>query len=172
MDFLTLAKERYSCRKFKDQPVEQEKIDKIIEAAILAPSATNAQPVHFWLINSVDGLKKINEVTPYGFGASNIIVVGGKPAEAWIRKSDGKNFSEVDAAIAASHIILAVHALGLRTTWVGVIDIPKIKELFPEMAEYEIVGLFPIGYADDSAAGQPSKRHFMRKTRDEIVTIL
>lgn len=170
MDFLTLAKDRYSCRKFTNQPVEQEKIDKIIEAAIAAPSAAKKYPVHCWLVTSEDGLKKINEITKFTFGASVVIVVGGKPAGAWVREDDNKNFAEVDAAIVGTHIMLAVHDLGLRATWVGRMDVPKLKEIFPEMADYEIVGLFPIGYPAAEGSGQPAKGHFQRKTREEFVT--
>lgn len=168
VDFLTLAKERYSCRKFTEQPVEREKIDRIIEAAIAAPSAAKKYPVRCWLVESPEGLRKINTVTKFTFGASVVIVVGGKPSDAWVRDEDNKNFAEVDAAIVGTHIMLAVHAEGLRSTWVGRIDIPKLRDIFPETADYEIVGLFPIGYPADE--GKPAKGHFQRKTREEFVT--
>lgn len=172
MSFLELAKARYSCRKFTDRLVEEEKIEKIIEAANAAPTATNAQPFHLWVIRSEEGLKKINEATPFGFGAKTVIVVGAREEEAWVRKYDGKNFADVDAAIVGAHIVLEVQELGLGTTWVGVIDVEKIKRLFPEMEAYDIVGLFPIGYPSAEEGGQPSKMHEKRKEQNTIVTFV
>ena len=156
MNFLELAKERYSCRRFQDRPVEEEKIQKIIEAAIAAPTAANAQPYRIW----------------DGFGASVIIAVGGKLDQAWVRKSDEKNFADVDAAIVGTHIMLEVQDLGLGSTWVGVMDIPKLQQLFPEMAEYDMVGLFPIGYPSEEKGGQPSKLHYRRRSVEDVVSIL
>lgn len=171
MNFLELAKTRYSCRKFTDQQVELEKIDKIIEAANAAPTATNAQPIHLWVIRSEEGIRKVNETTPYGFGASTVIVVGGMPDEAWVRDADGKNFADVDASIAATHLMLETHELGLGTTWIGIINVPKLKQLFPEMEGYDIVGLFPIGYPAKDSGGQPSKMHLKRKNIKDIADI-
>lgn len=172
MEFLEFAKARYSCRKFSDKQVEPEKIEKIIETANAAPTATNAQPFRLWVLCSEEAVKKVNETTRFGFGAQTVIVVGGKLDEAWVRKSDGRNFADVDASIVGTHIMLEVQALGLGTTWVGVIDVPKLKQLFPEMEDYDIVGLFPIGYPAADEGGQPSKMHTQRKAKESIAEIL
>ena len=168
MDFLELAKARYSCRKFTEQPVEDDKIEKIITAAIAAPSAKNLQPLHFWVVRSEDGIKKISEATPFTFGATTVIVVGGKKDAAWVRESDNRNFADVDATIAGTHIILAAQDLGLGSTWVGRIDTDKLFENFPNMKDYDIVGLFPIGYPDMP----PAPKHTERKSKDDMVTTL
>lgn len=172
MDFLQLAKERYSCRKFSDKPVEDEKISAILDAANAAPTATNAQPIHVWVIRTPENIEKVNKTTKCGFGASLMMIVGGKPGAAWVREDDGKNFAEIDAGIVGTHIMFAVQSLGLGTTWVGRIDAPKLKEFFPEMNGYEIVGMFPIGYPADDGAGLPSKKHFTRKDKNETVTMM
>lgn len=172
MEFLEFAKDRYSCRKFSDRKVEDDKIEKIIEAANVAPTATNAQPIHLWVIQSEEGIRKINQVTSCGFGATTVIVVGGKLDEAWVREEDGKNFADVDASIIGTHIMLEVHDLGLGTTWVGRIDVPKIYQLFPQMEGYDIVGLFPIGYPSEDNGGKPSAMHTQRKPKENIASIL
>lgn len=77
-----------------------------------------------------------------------------------MRPFDKKNFADVDASIAATHIMLAIEDLGLGTTWVAHFDAPKLKELFPEMADYELVAIFPVGYPAEDAA--PSPRHTER----------
>ena len=168
MTFAELARERYSVRAFRAEPVEKEKIQKIIEAANRAPTATNAQPFHIWAVQSESGVKKVNETTKCGFGAPAILVLGAAFAEAWIREEDNHNFADVAAGIVGTHILFAVHEQGLGTTWVGRVNPKKLIERFPEMEGYDIVGIFPIGYPADTKAGQPSGMHTTRKSLEEI----
>ena len=170
MNFLELSKARYSCRKMSDKTVEQEKIDYILQAAIAAPTAKNLQPYKIWEIKSDEAMEKLKQATHFTFGAKIVLAVGGKKADAFVRPSDNENFAVVDATIVATHLLLAIQDAGLSTTWVGMFDSPKLKELFPEMKDYELVGLFPIGYAADDA--KPSPRHAERRSKDEAVTVL
>lgn len=171
MSFLELAKERYSCRKFSNRLVEPEKLEQILQAGMAAPTAKNFQPVHLWVLSSKESMEKVNQVTRCIYGASTVIAVGCKAEEAYVR-DDGKNYADVDASIVATHIMMEAQDLGLNTTWVGWFDAPKLHELFPEMEGYDVVALFPVGYASDDTAGQPSPRHSERKTREELVTDL
>jgi len=168
LDFLELAKKRFSCRKFTEQPVEDEKIEKLLEAAIAAPTAKNLQPFHIWVIKSAEAIAKVNETTKCGFGAKVMLVLGGKAEDGWVRPHDGRNFQDVDTAIAATHIMLEAEALGLGTTWVGFFDADKMKERFPEMKDYDLTAIFPIGYP----SCEPAERHFERKSKEKIVTEL
>lgn len=172
MDFLTLARERYSVRKLADRPVEQEKIDKIVEAALLAPTATNAQPFKVWVMQSPEALEKVRQTNAFPFvkEAPVVFVIGGDPSIAWKRPFDSHSFAEVDASIVATHMMLAVHDLGLGTTWVGYFDPEKMTALFPEMKGYELVCLFGVGYPAGDAA--PSERHALSKPREALVTVL
>ena len=170
MTFNDLARKRYSCRKLSAKPVEQEKLDAIIEAGILAPTACNKQPFRIWAAKSPDAVKAIHEVTPYTFGAEVFLIVGAKRDEAWERPADNANFADVDATIVATHMMLAAEDPGLATTWVGYFDAPKLQELIPELAGYDLVALFPVGYADPSAS--PSPMHTKRKRVAELVTNL
>jgi nitroreductase len=169
MEFFELAKERYSCRKFSDKPIEDEKLNMILDAAVSAPTAKNIQPFKLWVIRSKDALGKIKSATPFKWmdNVNVIIAVGGKSEGAFVRPSDGRNFEDVDASIVATHIMLAIHDAGLGSTWVGLFDEPKVKELFPEMKDYDLVALFPIGYPADDA--EPSERHSVRKEKSELV---
>ena len=169
MEFFTLAKERYSCRKFSDKPVEEEKLNKILEAGISAPTAKNAQPVKIWVIRSEDALAKVKALNPFKWmeNVKVIIAVGGTNEGAFVRPFDGRNFEDVDASIVATQIMLAIHDLGLGSTWVGFFDTPKLKEAFPDMKDYDLVALFPIGYPADDA--EPSDRHSVRKDKSELV---
>lgn len=166
--FKVLARERYSCRAFKDTPLTDAQIDQILEAARLAPTACNNQPVHVWVVRSPEGLKKLKGATNYIYGAPVVFMVGAKPDAAWVRKYDGKNGADVDAAIVGTHIMLEASALGLGNVWVGSFDPARIKEDFPETAGYEIVCLFPVGLP---AAG-PSPKHSHRQPMEKFASEL
>ena len=169
MEFNELIQERFSCRALSDAELPHAAMDRIIEAARVAPTAVNKQPFKIWAIESPEARAKIAETTNYTFGAGVFLVVGGKREEAWIRPYDGRNFADVDAAIVATHIMLAIHNEGLRSTWVGHFDAPKLKETFPQMADYDLIAIFPIGYPTEK--GIPSPRHTQRKAAVEIVKV-
>lgn len=166
--FLELAHNRYSCRSFSERPVEPEKIDALIEAAIAAPTAVDKQPWHLWVVESSEAVERLSALTRFSFGARVILMLGARADEAWVRKYDGRNFADVDASIVGAHIMLAAHDLGLGTTWVGHFDAPGVHEAFPETAGYDLVALFPIGYPADDAA--PAAKHFARKGADELIS--
>lgn len=167
-DFLSLARDRYSCRAFTEKPVEPEKIDALLEAAVAAPTAVDKQPWHAWVFETPEAVQRLAACTRFHFGARVIIAVGAKADEAWVRKYDGRNFADVDASIVATHIMLAAHDLGLGTTWVGHFDAPAVKEAFPEMTDYDLVALFPLGYP--APDGGPSAQHDKRKDVADLVT--
>ena len=167
-DFMTLARDRYSCRSFKNTPLTEEQIQQILEAARIAPTAANKQPVHVWVITKPEDLAKLKGATNYTYGAPAIFMVGCRKESAWVRKYDGKNGAEVDAAIVGTHIMLAASSLGLGNVWVGSFDPAVVKDAFPETADYEVVALFPVG----TAAIPFSPNHGKRKFPEEFSTIL
>lgn len=167
MDFLTFAKDRYSCRALSDRPVEPEKLERILAAALAAPTACNNQPFRIWVLQSPEALEKAAHATRFTFGAPVILAVGGLPSEAWVRPFDGRNFAGVDAAIVATHLMLAIHAEGLGTTWIGYFDADRLKTDFPEMAPYDMIALFPIGYPAPDAA--PAKGHFACRPESQLI---
>ena len=96
--------------------------------------------------------------------------MGYKNEDGWVRPSDGRPFADVDASIVGTQMMLEIHDLGLRTTWVGFFDAPKLHEKFPEMDGYEMIALFPTGYAAENA--HPSHMHNDRKDKSELVEFL
>ena len=170
MSFYELSKARYSCRKLTDKPIEPEKIERILQAAIAAPTAKNLQCYTIWKIQSSEAFDKLKQATPYTFGSALAFVIGAKKDGAFDRPFDKKNFAEIDAAIVATHLMLAVQDEGLGTTWVGWFDAPKMQELFPEMKDYELIAVFPVGYPAETA--KPSARHEDRRKLEEVVVEL
>ena len=170
MEFNELIRERFSCRALSDREIPHESMNRIFEAARVAPTAVNRQPFKIWAIESPDARAKLAETTSYTFGAGVFLVIGSKEDEAWVRPDDDLNFANVDAAIVATHIMLAIHNEGLRATWVGKFNTPKLKELFPVMEGYNLIAIFPVGYPTEK--GGPSPRHKERKSAVDIVQVL
>lgn len=167
-NFQALVKTRYSCRSFKDTPLTDAQIAHILEAARVAPTAANKQPVHVWVVKSPEALKKLKGATDYTYGAPVVFMVGAKTDAAWVRKYDGKNGAEVDAAIVGTHIMLAASALGLGNVWVGSFDPARIKADFPETADYEVVCLFPVGVAAADAGPKHTERQPLTDFASEL----
>lgn len=167
MNFSELAEKRYSCRKFSDKKVDGALLDQIVETAKKAPTAVNKQAYKIFRFDSQQAKEKLRSVTNFSFGADAFLAVGYKEEDAWVRKFDDMNFAAVDAAIVATHVMLEICALGLGTTWVGYFDAPRLKELCPEMQGYELIAVFPIGYAAED--DEPSEQHFQRKATQEIL---
>ena len=168
MEFNTVLQRRYSCRAFSPTPVEQEKVDRILEAGRIAPTAVNKQPVHLWAISNPATLEAIKGVTRSNYGAPLIIVVGCRPADAWVRRYDGKNGAEVDASIVATYLMLAAENEGLATLWVGSFDPALLRGILPGAEGYELVAMINVGYP--APESQPSPMHGARKAMDEFLT--
>ncbi|MEY8436716.1 nitroreductase family protein [Atopobiaceae bacterium 24-176] len=166
MDFLDLALTRYSCREFSSAPVEPEKLAAVVEAGRVAPTAVNKQPFRIWRLSSERARAALAEVTRFTFGAPEFLLVGGAPGEAWTRRFDNANFDCVDASIVATHMMLAASDIGLGSCWVACFDAPRLQELLPETAGYDLVALFPVGYPAPGAL--PSEGHGRRKPTEEV----
>ena len=118
-------------------------------------------------MESEDTKKRLAEANRYIFGAEIFFIVGAKKDAAWVRKFDNHNFAEIDASIVATHMMLEITDLGLATTWVGHFDEPKLKEVMPELKDYELIAIFPVGYPAEDAL--PNERHNIRRSIEEAV---
>lgn len=166
MNFLDLAKERYSVRKFSDKEVEKNKIDKILEAGRLAPTAVNYQSQRILVLNSKENLDKLKLCTPYHFDAPLALLVCYDSSVSWKRKCDKKDEGIVDASIVTTHMMLEIHELGLGTTWVGSFDYDLMKKEFEIPENIIPVALLPIGYPAEDAVPSPNhgKRYDIGQT--------
>lgn len=170
MNFKDLTTKRYSCRSFSEKSVEKEKLNQIIETAKMAPTGYNLQPYKIFVMDSKEAKDNVRANTDCSYGADTFLIVGYKAEEAFTREQDNRNFGDVDATLVGSYIMLATYELGLNTTWVANFDAPALKALYPEMKDYELIVLFPIGYAADD--GGPADGHDERKDTSEVVTVL
>ena len=168
MEFNTVIQNRYSCRAFAPRAVEQGKVDRILEAGRIAPTAVNKQPVHVWAVSDPDTLEAIKGVTRSNYGAPLILVVGCRPANAWVRRYDGKNGAEVDATIVATYLMLAAENEGLATLWVGSFDPALLKGILPGTDGYELVAMINVGYP--TGGSTPSAMHGRRVNMGDFVS--
>jgi len=155
MDFFKTIEKRYSVRSYKDKPVEKVKLDKILYAADIAPTAANAQPFKIFIAKTKgngDTFRKVCDCD-WCLEAPLVLCVASIPEKAW-KRLDGKNYHEVDAAIVSDHIILAATALGLGTCWIANFDENKTREFF-NIPRYMIPQIItPIGYANDDPSNK------------------
>ncbi len=160
MEFLELAQNRYSVRKFSDAKVEKEKLNLILEAGRIAPTACNYQPQRILILNNDEDLSKLNLCTPYNFNQQLALLVCYDNTVSWKRKYDSKDEGEIDASIVATHMMLQADALDIGSTWIGHFDPAKIKEAFELPDNIIPVTILLMGYAAEDAV--PNKLHYER----------
>lgn len=169
-DFMTLAAERYSVRQFRDEPVAQEAIDKILRAGHLAPTGCNYQPQRIFVIRSAEGMEKIRACTKCHFGAPMAMLVCYDKTECWTRKYDGEPCGWTDACIVAAHMMLEAHEIGVGTTWVMHFDPFAVRKAFALREELVPVALMPMGYPAEDAQINPL--HHQARPLEEVVSYL
>ena len=167
MDFLELAKARFSVLDYEMRPVEREKADRIVEAALAAPSACNFQPQRILVIDGDEGRRKLHAAVPNKKSAPLAFLVCYDKNECWTRPADGKQSGEIDASIAATHMMLEATALGLGSIWVMNWDPQKMREAFSLQDDIVPVALLIVGYKAENAEPRPG--HLSRKSKEEIL---
>jgi len=164
MEFLDLIKKRYSVRAYYPDPVEDEKLQMVLEAARLAPTAANRQPFQIIVIHTKGREEELNSIYPalWFVQPPLVICVCSIHDEAWTRR-DGKNYGEVDTAIVMDHIILAATSLGLGTCWIGAFNAEAARKVLGLPDNVEPLAFTPLGYP---AVGPEAKN---RKELSELV---
>lgn len=167
MDFLELSRARFSVLEYEHLPVEQDKLDKIIDAALAAPTACNNQPQQILVIQDDDGREKLNRIVPSKYYVPAAFLICYHRQKCWIRPMDGKSSGDIDASIAATHMMLEATDLGLGSIWVMYWDPTKVKVVFDLDDDLEPVALLIVGYKSETAKPRPG--HLMRKSKNEIL---
>ncbi len=168
MDFLNIAKQRFSVRSYTDQAVEKEKLDKILEAAHAAPTAANRQPVHLIVVQSKEGLEKIGQGANL-YGAPLAVIVCADHKKAWVRPYDKKQTADIDASILTDHMMLQATELGLGSVWICYFKPDVISREFGLPDDLEPVNILAVGYSDEEAA-DPERHSQTRIPVEELVS--
>ena len=167
MNFLDNAKIRYSVRSYKTQKVEQEKLDLILEAARVSPTAANLQPVRLIVVQEKEGLAKIEKAANI-YNAPLAVIVCADHSTAWTRPFDKKQTGDIDASILTDHMMLQASELGLGTVWVCYFKPDILSQEFNLPANLEPVNILVIGYADEEPA-DPDRHGKTRIPLDTLV---
>ncbi len=155
MDLYEAIKKRYSCRSYAAKPIEQDKLDRILEAASLAPSAKNLRD---WRFVVVTDEKKRKEVALAAneqmfIATAPAIIIGCSNTDHTMRC--GQKIAPIDLGIAMEHIALAATAEGLATCWIGSFYPEKIRKVLDIPEKIEIIEIMPIGYPADAETHKP-----------------
>lgn len=167
MDFMTLAAERYSVRKFKERKIEKEVIDKILQAGHIAPTGCNYQPQRILVIESDEAVEKLKKCTKCHFNAPNAMLICYNKDECWTRKYDGSLSGAADACIVTTHMMLAAFELGIGTCWVMHFDPAAMRKEFNIPENISPVALLVMGYPADDA--EPMNLHSQFRDMNEVV---
>ncbi len=174
MSFMDLAKNRYSERFFDPRPVEQEKLDQILEAGRIVPTACNYQPQRFYVLRSPEALEKVKTVTPFHYNAPLILLVCYDANTVWRNPNDryyrNYNSGEQDASIAAATMMYEAEELGVHSVWLRGFDSKTVVDTFELPANIIPVMMFAMGYPSERS--RPNAWHFRRKPIEELVTEL
>jgi nitroreductase len=164
MEFKDLIQTRYSVRSYRSDPVEEDKLQQVLEAARLAPTAANQQPFQLIVIHTEGCEEEVGEIYRRSWftQAPLVICACGLPENAWVSK-EGINYAYVDVAIVMDHLILAATNLGLGTCWVADFDREKAREVLGLPDDVVPIALTPLGYPAD----QPKTK--VRKDLSELV---
>lgn len=167
MDFLKLAYERYSVRKFEDKHLEQEVIEQILAAGHVAPTGCNYQPQRILVMNSDESMAKLKRCTKCHFNAPTAMLVCYNKDESWERKYDGALSAPVDASIVTTHMMLMAHSVGVGSCWVMHFDPAAMKEEFHIPDNYIPQALLVMGYPHKES--KPIEMHSKVRPMDEVV---
>ena len=179
MDFLDLAQARWSVRDYDQRPVEQEKLDRILEAARLAPTGANRQPQRIYVLRSEEALARVRAATRMAFNAPLVLMVCACVEEAWHNKRETVmtgnveqtySTTEQDAAIVCDHMQLAATEVGLGTLWVRGYDTQVLLDAFDLPEGVVPICLLDVGYPAEDA--RPAAMHEQRKPISETVVEL
>lgn len=165
MDLLGVIRGRVSVRKYKNNPIEREKLERVLEAMRLAPSAGNRQKWLFYAVLNQDKKAKLAEATGLNWvsDASTVLAVVGTDCGVM---TNGHRSDTVDLSIALSFGMLEAASLGLGTCWIAHYEEKDVRAALDIPEEYSVAALLTLGYAGEAPAPRP------RKSRDDVVRMM
>lgn len=161
MDVFDAIKTRRSIRSYRKEPIEEEKIRRVLEAARLAPSAANRQPWRFILVTDPEIRENLGAAydREWFFSAPAIVVACAVPEEAWVR-SDGEEYWKVDISIAMQNLVLAAWEEGLGTCWIGAFNEEEAKRVLDIPPKVRVVVMTPLGYPAEEKGPVSDRKPF------------
>jgi nitroreductase len=150
MDILETIKQRYSCRSYQNKPIEPEKLETLMEAARLAPSARNVQDWRFVIVTDAQTRRRLQHAAAdQEFVGQAPVILAACSCTNKRMNLCGQPYASINVSIALEHIALTATSLGLATCWIGSFKPQSVRKILNIPTHIEIVELMTIGYAAD-----------------------
>ena len=150
--------------------MEPERLKAILNAGRLAPTAKNLQEQHIYVLQSPQALAKVDELTPCRYGAPTVLVVAWDKNNVFTYPGGQRDSGAEDAAIVATHLMLAAANEGVDSCWLNLFDPAEVSRVLGLPENEEILMLLDLGYAAEGAGPLPN--HTSRKSLEDTVTYL
>ncbi len=170
MEFKEVVKNRYSCKKYDSKKIDRDKLEAILEAGRLAPTAKNLQEQHIYVAESEEALAGIDKATPCRYGAPTVLVVAFDKNNVFTYPGEKRDSGLEDASIVATHLMLAAYDEGVDSCWLNFFDPDKLALELGLPENEEILMLLDLGYAAEGAG--PLDSHNNRKPLSETVSYI
>ncbi len=167
MEFKDVVKNRYSCKKYSDRTVDRARLNEILEAGRLSPTAKNLQEQRIYVVESEENLAKIDKATPCRYGAPTVLVVAFDKNNVFTYPGGKRDSGIEDASIVATHLMLAAANEGVDSCWLNFFDPDVLARDLGLPENEEILMLLDLGYAAEGAG--PLDNHNSRKEQSETV---
>ena len=170
MEFTEVIKERYSCKKYDGRQIERSALNAILEAGRVAPTAKNLQEQRIYVLESEEALAKFDKVSPCRYNAPTVLVVAFKKDDVYTYPGGKYSSGAEDAAIVATHMMLAAKNAGVESCWLNCLDPDKLADELGLPENEEILMALDLGYPAEGAGPLPN--HSSRKDLSETVSYL
>ena len=170
MEFTDVVKNRYACKKYDGTQISAAQLDAILEAGRLAPTAKNLQGQRIYVVQSAEGLAKIDALTPCRYGAPTVLVVAYDKNSVFVFPGGKANSGEEDASIVATHMMLAATNAGVDSCWLNFFDPEAVAKALHLPENEQVLMLLDLGHAAPDASPLPN--HTARKPLAETVKYL
>lgn len=169
MNILDIAKKRFSARAYLNQEIPQDVLDTILEAAHVAPTAANQQPIRLLVVKSDEAKEKLAKGANF-YNAPVAVIVCADTTKSWKRPYDGKKSTDIDASIITDHMMLTATEQGLGSVWICYFEPDVVKREFELPENLEPINILALGYTNQKA---DSNRHdTQRISRKEFITYI
>ena len=160
--------DRYTCRRYSEENIKEEDLNKILEAGRVAPTSHNNQPQRIYVVKSEEAKEKLMKDFAYNYKAPCYLVCGYNVDEVWRNDLDGDRESgDIDVSIVITHMMLMAEELGLGACWIGRITPELVKKNLDIPENVKVVAVLSLGYHRED--DRPSKLHTIRRSNEELV---
>lgn len=170
MEFTQVIENRYSCKNFSARQLAPAQLDAILAAGRVAPTAKNLQEQRIYVIQSAQGLAKIDTATPCRYGAPTCLVVAFDRSSVFTYPGGKRDSGVEDASIVATHLMLAAANAGVDSCWLNFFDPDKLAQALGLPENEEILMILDLCFAAEGVTPLPN--HSARKPLTETVRYL